>query len=221
MTGRTLERRVKLTDRLATKVPRKLLAIDGGGIRGVLSLMILNKMEKLLIEESKREDYRLADYFDYVSGTSTGGIITAGIAMGMSVEEILAFYVNNGAKMFDKASIFRRLQTKFESEPLALQLKSVFGEPANLGAPEIRGEPITSRTTSSGIVFWRLHLPTNLRDDLVKLAKRQNGGPIFGFPAHELADRWVRIWDGLSPGHANGAIIWPPSNRRFEPSRSR
>lgn len=71
MTGCTLERRVKLTDRLATKFPRKLLAIDGGAIRGVLSLMILNKMEKLLIEESRREDYRLADYFDYVSGTST------------------------------------------------------------------------------------------------------------------------------------------------------
>jgi patatin-like phospholipase len=137
MTGRTLERRVKLTNRLDAEGPRKLLAIDGGGIRGVLSLMILEKIEKLLIDESKRRDYRLADYFDYVSGTSTGGIIAAGIAMGMSVAEILAFYVNNGAKMFDKASIFRRLQTKFESEPLALQLKSVFGAVTTLGAAEI------------------------------------------------------------------------------------
>ena len=137
MTGRTLQRRVNLTDRLARSGPRKLLAIDGGGIRGVLSLMVLAKIESMLIEESKRPDYRLADYFDYVSGTSTGGIIAAGIAMGMSVEEILAFYVNNGAKMFDKASIFRRLQTKFESEPLALQLQSVFGKATTLGAPEI------------------------------------------------------------------------------------
>ena len=127
MTGRTLQRRVNLTDRLARSGPRKLLAIDGGGIRGVLSLMVLAKIESMLIEESKRPDYRLADYFDYVAGTSTGGIIAAGIAMGMSVAEILAFYVNNGAKMFDKASIFRRLQTKFESEPLALQLQDVFG----------------------------------------------------------------------------------------------
>ena len=137
MTGRTLQRRVNLTDRLARSGPRKLMAIDGGGIRGVLSLMVLAKIESMLIEESKRPDYRLADYFDYVSGTSTGGIIAAGIAMGMSVEEILAFYVNNGAKMFDKASIFRRLQTKFESEPLALQLQSVFGKATTLGAPEI------------------------------------------------------------------------------------
>ena len=137
MTGRTLQRRVNLTDRLARSGPRKLLAIDGGGIRGVLSLMVLAKIESMLIEESKRPDYRLADYFDYVSGTSTGGIIAAGVAMGMSVAEILAFYVNNGAKMFDKASIFRRLQTKFESEPLALQLQDVFGKATTLGAPEI------------------------------------------------------------------------------------
>jgi uncharacterized protein len=137
MTGRTLQRRVNLTDRLARGGPRKLLAIDGGGIRGVLSLMVLAKIESMLIEESKRPDYRLADYFDYVAGTSTGGIIAAAIAVGMSVEEILAFYVNNGAKMFDKASLFRRLQTKFESEPLALQLQGVFGKATTLGAPEI------------------------------------------------------------------------------------
>ena len=137
MTGRTLQRRVNLTDRLARSGPRKLLAIDGGGIRGVLSLMVLARIESMLIEESKRPDYRLADYFDYVAGTSTGGIIAAAIAMGMSVEDILAFYVNNGAKMFDKASIFRRLQTKFESEPLALQLQGVFGKATTLGAPEI------------------------------------------------------------------------------------
>src|ERR1700674_3050590 len=99
MVGRIPQRRVKLTERLACKRPRKLLAIDGGGIRGVISLMVLDKIEKLLIEESKRPDYRLADYFDYVSGTSTGGIIAAGVAMGMSVAEILAFYVDNGAKM--------------------------------------------------------------------------------------------------------------------------
>src|SRR5258705_4120676 len=137
MTGRTLQRRVNLTDRLARGGPRKLLAIDGGGIRGVLSLMVLAKIESMLIEESKRPDYRLADYFDYVAGTSTGGIIAAGIAMGMSVEEILAFYVDNSAKMFDKASLLKRLQTQYKSEPLALQLKKVFGEETTIGAPEL------------------------------------------------------------------------------------
>jgi len=137
MAGRTPQRRRTLADRLAAAGPRKLLAIDGGGIRGVLSLLILKKIENLLIAESKRDDYRLADYFDYVAGTSTGGIIAAGIAMGMSVDAILKFYVNNGAQMFDKASLFSRLRAEYNSEPLAQQLKIVFGEKTTLGAPEI------------------------------------------------------------------------------------
>ncbi len=137
MVGRTPERRVDLNGRLARNGPRKLLAIDGGGIRGVLSLQILAEIEKLLIAASGRPDYRLADYFDYVAGTSTGGIIAAGISIGMSVKEILGFYLNHGKEMFDKASIIRRLQYQYKSEPLALQLQEVFGAATPLGAPEI------------------------------------------------------------------------------------
>jgi patatin-like phospholipase/acyl hydrolase len=122
---------------MARPGPKKLLALDGGGIRGVLSLQILAKIEKLLIAKSGRADYRLADYFDYVAGTSTGGIIAAGIAVGMRVQEILDFYLKNGAAMFDKAGLLHRLQFKFNSEPLAEKLQQVFGATTTLGAPEI------------------------------------------------------------------------------------
>ena len=132
--GRTLNR---LTERLERKGPRKLLAIDGGGIRGVLALQILAKIESLLKEETMNPDYRLADYFDYAAGTSTGAIIAAGISLGMSVDEILNFYLKNGSDMFDKTSIVRRLQYKYESEPLAQQLKIVFRSSTTLGSDEI------------------------------------------------------------------------------------
>jgi len=137
MVGRMPGRRVDLKTRLARRGPRKLLAVDGGGIRGVLSLHILEEIEKLLIRESGREDYRLADYFDYVAGTSTGGIIAAGIAIGMSAREILDFYLSSGRAMFDKASIFQRLQYEYSREPLALKLREVFGTETMLGAPEL------------------------------------------------------------------------------------
>ena len=137
MVGRMLGRRVDLRTRLASKAPRKLLAMDGGGIRGLLSLQILEEIEKLLARQSGREDYRLADYFDYVAGTSTGGIIAAGIAVGMSVREIIDFYLNNGAAMFDKAGILRRLRYQYNCEPLALQLQQVFGKQTTLGAAEL------------------------------------------------------------------------------------
>jgi len=64
MAGRGSGQRVNLAERLARNGPRKLLAVDGGGIRGILSLHILGKIEDILVKESKRPDYRLADYFD-------------------------------------------------------------------------------------------------------------------------------------------------------------
>src|SRR5258705_487507 len=52
--------------------PRKLLAMDGGGIRGVMTLEVLEKIESELQQRLGRgDDFVLADYFDYVAGTST------------------------------------------------------------------------------------------------------------------------------------------------------
>ena len=69
---------MNLIARIEQDGPKKFLAIDGGGIRGVLALEILQKIEDLLKSKSGRADFRLADYFDYIAGTSTGGIIARG-----------------------------------------------------------------------------------------------------------------------------------------------
>src|SRR6516164_2853896 len=118
--------------------PKKLLAIDGGGIRGVLALEVLQKIEDLLKAKSGKADFRLAEYFDYIAGTSTGGIIAAGLSIGMSVGEILTFYQEAGAQMFVKANLLRRLRYKFEDEPLAAKLKDVFDLNTTLGSEKLR-----------------------------------------------------------------------------------
>jgi len=73
---------MNLVARIEREGPKKLLAIDGGGIRGVLALEVLQRIEDLLKAKSGRADFRLADYFDYIAGTSTGGIIAAGLSVG-------------------------------------------------------------------------------------------------------------------------------------------
>lgn len=127
-----------LRDRIERTGPKKLLAIDGGGIRGVLALEILQKIEDLLRTESKRPDFRLADYFDYISGTSTGGIIAAGLSIGLSVAELLDFYEKAGPDMFTKAHLIERLRFKFDSEPLALKLQQVLGPGTSFGSDRLR-----------------------------------------------------------------------------------
>jgi hypothetical protein len=66
MVGRTAERRISLTDRLNKPGPRKLLALDGGGIRGVLSLLILARIEKLLVKQSGRHPEPGAPRLPYI-----------------------------------------------------------------------------------------------------------------------------------------------------------
>ena len=53
----------------------RILSIDGGGIRGIIPGQILITLEQKLQELSEREDARLADFFDLIAGTSTGGIL--------------------------------------------------------------------------------------------------------------------------------------------------
>ena len=127
-----------LSERIDRPGPKKLLAIDGGGIRGVLALGALKKIEDILKAQSRRPDFRLADYFDYISGTSTGAIIASGLATGMTVDEILEFYEKSGAEMFVKANLLLRLRYKFEDEPLARILKKVFGADTTFGSPKVR-----------------------------------------------------------------------------------
>jgi hypothetical protein len=129
---------MSLQERIQRKGPKKLLAIDGGGIRGVLSLEVLRKIENILREQSGHDGFRLAHYFDYIAGTSTGGIIAAGLSIGMSVRQILRVYVEAGAQMFVKANLLRRLRYKFDDEPLAIELKKVLGSDTTLGSAELQ-----------------------------------------------------------------------------------
>ena len=129
---------MSLIERIEGAGPKKLLAIDGGGIRGVLALEVLQRIEDLLKAKSGKADFRLADYFDYIAGTSTGGIIAAGLSIGMSVGEILKFYQEAGAQMFVKANLLRRLRYKFEDEPLAAKLREVFASDTTLGSDKLQ-----------------------------------------------------------------------------------
>jgi hypothetical protein len=115
-----------LEERFGTERPRKLLALDGGGIRGVLSLEILAEIERKIAD--KTGITRLGDYFDYIGGTSTGAIIAAGLSIGMTTAELLQFYREAGVAMFEKNALLKRLKSFYTDEPLAAKLQGIFRE---------------------------------------------------------------------------------------------
>lgn len=117
-----------LQEKLRPSAQKRLLALDGGGIRGLITIETLAALEQMLRTELGRgPEFRLSDYFDYVAGTSTGAILATCISLGMSVSEIRTFYEQNGETMFSKASLIRRFRYKFEDHQLATRLREVFG----------------------------------------------------------------------------------------------
>jgi patatin-like phospholipase/acyl hydrolase len=131
-----------LVERIQAPGPKKILALDGGGIRGMMTVEILAAIEGLLRDaqpEAKRDSFVLADYFDFVAGTSTGAILAACISVGMPVSKIRTFYEESGADMFDKVWFGERLwKNKYTDESLAKKLKHEFGEGTTLGDAKLR-----------------------------------------------------------------------------------
>jgi uncharacterized protein len=108
------------------KSPRRLLALDGGGVRGILSLRVLRRIERLGREQKRGEV--LSDWFDYIGGTSTGAIIAAGLARGMTVEDIERLYRQLAAEIFTPVPIWRKYKSLYDGGPVANALKEVFGD---------------------------------------------------------------------------------------------
>ena len=125
-------------ERLSPAGAKKLLSLDGGGIRGVITLEVLARIESILRDQSQRPGLVLSDYFDYVAGTSTGAIIATCISIGMSIAAIQEFYDESGPAMFTRAGVLKRFWYKFTDDSLAHQLQEVLGRETTLGDPRIR-----------------------------------------------------------------------------------
>ena len=98
--------------------PKRIFALDGGGVKGVLALGMLKPLEdELRRRAGGHGEFRLCDYYDLIGGTSTGSIIAAGLALGLSVDELIDLYMRLGPEVFGRTAgdgVF--LQSKFEFE---------------------------------------------------------------------------------------------------------
>ena len=117
-----------LKQRIAAPGPKKILTLDGGGIRGMMTVEVLAGIEQILRQKMNNNRLVLADWFDFFAGTSTGAIIATCLSLGMSTDEIRSFYLESGKEMFDKAFLLRRFRYKYEDEKLAGKLKEVFNK---------------------------------------------------------------------------------------------
>ncbi|CAL9127206.1 unnamed protein product [Musa textilis] len=98
-----------------------VLSIDGGGVRGLIPGTIISFLESKL-QELDGPDARIADYFDVIAGTSTGGLLTAMITAPneknrpmFAAKEVIDFYLENSPKIFPQGKGFLSSVTKLAS----------------------------------------------------------------------------------------------------------
>jgi uncharacterized protein len=102
----------------------QILAIDGGGLRGLFPAGVLAQFEATY-------NVNISDCFDLIVGTSTGGIIALGLGKGLSPAQIEEFYLERGPKIFAGAdSVLRSIahvaEAKYDSAPLQRELQQCF-----------------------------------------------------------------------------------------------
>ena len=144
-----------LLGRLTGPGPKRILALDGGGIRGVITLCLLERLESVLRSLNRNPDLRLSDYFDLIGGTSTGAIIAAGLSIGMTTAEVGAAYRELGASILSRRKV-KVWQSLLDENPLRDGLKSYFGD-IRMGDAEIRtGLCIVAKRADTNST-WPLH----------------------------------------------------------------
>ena len=85
---------------------KMLLTVDGGGLRGVIATRCLEKLEEI-------EGRPCNEIFDFMGGTSTGAIVAAGLAAGLSAAELTRFYLEEGPRVFQRVPLWEWIRNKF------------------------------------------------------------------------------------------------------------
>ena len=116
-------------ERLYSEGPKRILSIDGGGVRGAIAIAFLQRIETVLRERYGRPDMVLSDYFDLIGGTSVGSIIAAGLALGRSADDVAATFDEMGPRMF-RGGGFRvpLIQARFDPRRMEGLLDETFGD---------------------------------------------------------------------------------------------
>jgi patatin-like phospholipase/acyl hydrolase len=147
--------------------PKRILALDGGGIRGALTLGFLQRIEDILRSQNGgNANFRLCECFDLIGGTSTGSIIASCLAIGMKVEDIKKMYFELGGKIFGKQykwwnvfQIDEFIHAGYDEHPLEEELQKVFGN-ITLGSDKIKtGLCIVTKRADTNSVWPLINHP--------------------------------------------------------------
>jgi uncharacterized protein len=100
----------------------RVLSLDGGGIKGLFTAAFLARLES-----DRLGGRSIADRFDLIAGTSTGGIIALALGLGLTANSVLELYLNAGREIFPRKRSFGIFRPAFSAAALRRELVRLFG----------------------------------------------------------------------------------------------
>lgn len=210
---------------LKNNQPYRVLTLDGGGMRGLYTATVLHTLMKRYLPSSDAPDADIGKGFDLIVGTSTGGILAAALAKGVSTKKVLDFYAQYGSEIFPDPkpddSIYgwayrNRSKPAGNSEKLKEKLTSIFQQDTILSMYKKRKVglciPTVNVLTNKAWVFKTPHNPQKHRDDnykIVDVCLATSAAPIF-FPLVKLTNPDTQIgYDVFADGGlwANNPVL--------------
>jgi uncharacterized protein len=209
---------------------KRILSIDGGGIKGVVPAAFL-----ATVEETTGK--RIIDHFDLIAGSSTGGIIALGLGLGLTANEVLDFYQTKGPQIFSQGgtastvkriiqtlnakalSARRLLLSKYDPATLRMALKEALGERILSESHTRLVIPAFDRQRREVHVFKTSHHPKfvlDFKERAVDVALATAAAPTY-LPSHFL-DNGISLLDGgiwannpvgIAAVEAVGVLRWP------------
>lgn len=173
-----------------TQTEKRILSFDGGGIRGVISLVFLESLEQEM-------GISLVERADLLAGTSTGSITAGSLAAGLSAIELINFYLQHGKDIFPPLSFFKKyspLNPKYSIQGLQHALETVYQEKGI--DPKITFGQLSKHILipainldERGVERWQLELFHNLTSDcaslfLIDAMLRSSAAPTY-FPSYQ------------------------------------
>jgi hypothetical protein len=199
---------------------RRILTIDGGGIKGVFPAAFLAELEDWL-------GAPIWEYFDLIAGTSTGGIIAMGLALGLTAGELLQVYKEDGPAIFPSrrvtSNLRQLLRAKYSLDPLRHALTKTFGDRRIGHCRKRLLVPSLDLAAERVYIYKTAHHPSLIRDynvAAIEVGLATVAAPTY-FPIHLSEEGayidgslWARNPLALAVVEAIGVLDWPRKDIR-------
>ncbi|MBV9489067.1 MAG: patatin-like phospholipase family protein [Verrucomicrobia bacterium] len=208
--------------------PRRILSLDGGGLRVFFTLEVLERVEQLVRRRLGRDEAVLAEYFDLIAGTSTGAILGALLAWGKSIAWIKNLYAEMAVSVFRPyRNPLQWWRHRYDANALSNVLRNFFVEEgphgrreATLGSPLLRTLFLAVLRNASTGSAWPLcshpalkynardHPSCNLDIPLWRIVRASAAAPTFFAPERiRTGEESFQFVDGGVTPYNNPALI--------------